>query len=799
MQIAQVIVDVPTRQTNSSYSYLIPNELSDQIKLGMRVVVPFGKRHITGFVVGIDNSTEFNGKLKEIISLIDLIPQLNSELLKLSDWLASETYSFKINCLQTMLPGSLHVKTKKVIKALSGEVVEKYPKIFNGNNEIEYNSDQLSTEDISIILDLQKQNKISVNYELLQNAKPMMVNVIKNKLSNEELKSKVNEIRKNAVSQLKLLDLLQSNPNQELMVSKVIKMGITMDAINNFVKKGWLDKYLVQKQRNPFASKAKKTTPFSLNKSQQNAVDHIVKSIENKSDTTFLLEGVTGSGKTEVYLQSIDFALKSGKTALLLVPEITLTPQIVERIRGRFGNEVALQHSSLSDGERFDEWQRINSGQAKVVVGVRSAIFAPLENVGLIIIDEEHDSSYKQGENPRYQTREVAKWRGKYNHCPVVLGSATPSLETRARAHKGLYKLLSLPTRINNQALPEVSIVDMKEEITTHSGGISSALQVAIRKRIDRHEQVILMLNRRGYSNFIMCRDCGFVPQCPNCDITLTMHKDTHTLNCHYCGHRESIPNKCSNCGSKRMRTFGMGSQKLEEEVKNLYPDARVLRMDVDTTRKKGMHEKIINQFGNHEADILVGTQMIAKGLDFPNVTLVGVLNADSALAFPDFRSSERTFELLTQVAGRSGRADKKGEVIIQTYNPDHYAIQLSKIQDYELFYKTEMRVRHLGNYPPYYYTIKLTASSKIETQTMQTMFSVFNFLKKRLSSKAIILGPTPKLITRVNNRYYYQIIIKYQNEPNLKDTLNKLLNGSQKKGKNDIQFSIDNDPIDFM
>lgn len=340
----------------------------------------------------------------------------------------------------------------------------------------------------------------------------------------------------------------------------------------------------------------------------------------------------------------------------MLVPEITLTPQIVGRIRSRFGDQVAMLHSAMSNGERYDEWQRISSGQAKVVVGVRSAIFAPLKNIGLIIMDEEHDGSYKQTDDPRYQTRDVAKWRAAYNHCPVVLGSATPSLESRARAMKGVYHLITLPHRFNNHALPHVTVVDMKREIAHNHSILSKELATLIADRLVKKEQIILMLNRRGYSSFIMCRDCGYVPQCPNCDISLTMHKDTQTLNCHYCGHREPIPTVCPKCHSKRIRHYGVGSQQLEEQVKEQFPNARVLRMDVDTTRKKGSHEAIINQFGAHKADILLGTQMIAKGLDFPDVTLVGVLNADSSLQFPDFRSSERTFELLTQVSGRSGR-----------------------------------------------------------------------------------------------------------------------------------------------
>ena len=799
MQVAQVIVDVPTRQTNSPFSYSIPDHLANQVQPGMRVQVPFGNRKITGFVVGVSNSSSFNGKLKPISDLIDLYPVVDSELLNLAEWLADQTYSFKISCLQTMLPGGMRTKNQKKLIAKNQQVCNQYPEIFQGQPEVEYDRQKFNNQVLAEILKLQKSGDIKVEYDLTHHARPIMRKAYQGQLNQPQINDALKSVRKNAVGQIQLLHMLRKYQNDILLVSKWASLGITSATLKTAEKKGWVASTLKRHVRNPFMRDVAPSHPFKLQPDQQTAVDSIEQAITHQKDQVFLLEGVTGSGKTEVYLQSIAHALELGRTALMLVPEITLTPQIVGRIRSRFGDQVAMLHSAMSAGERYDEWQRINQGKAKVVVGVRSAVFAPLKNVGLIIMDEEHDSSYKQADNPRYQTRDVAKWRAAYNNCPVVLGSATPSLESRARAMKGVYTLLRLPHRINQHALPHVSIIDMKTELAKHHSALSTKLADAIQVRLDKHEQVILLLNRRGYSAFLMCRDCGYVPRCPNCDISLTMHKDTHTLNCHYCGHKEPVPTVCPQCHSKRIRFYGMGSEQLEEQVKDMFPFARVLRMDVDTTRKKGSHEAIIDQFGAHKADILLGTQMIAKGLDFPEVTLVGVLNADSALQFPDFRSSERTFELLTQVSGRSGRADKTGEVIIQTFNPDHYAIQLAKTQDYEKFYATEMRVRHDGKYPPYYYTVKLTGNSSSENQTASEMFGIMNFLKKHLSKKAIILGPTPKTITRINNHYYYQIIIKYRKEPQLKATLDNILVQSQKKQRQGLQIAIDNEPLDFM
>ena len=581
--------------------------------------------------------------------------------------------------------------------------------------------------------------------------------------------------------------------------------GLKAATFNIGAQKGWLKKVPVEVYRTPesegqLPDDHHLAKPLKLNDEQQAAVDQINAAVDQSKSKVFLLEGVTGSGKTEVYLQSIAEALQKGKTALMLVPEISLTPQIVNRVRRRFGSKVAVLHSGLSNGERFDEWRRISRGEAQVVVGARSAIFAPLKNLGIIILDEEHESSYKQDESPRYHAREVAKWRGKYNDAPVVLGSATPSLESRARAMKGVYQLLQLKHRVNKQPLPPIQVVDMRPEIKERGeSNFSRELLVKLTDRLARNEQSILMLNRRGFSSFMMCRDCGEVLKCPNCDISLTLHMDSHTMKCHYCGHEEPIPRFCPNCGSREIRYYGTGTEKVERELNQLIPNARIIRMDVDTTRRKGMHEKLLRQFGQHQSDILLGTQMIAKGLDFPNVTLVGVLNADTGLGLPDFRSSERTFDLLSQVSGRAGRADKKGEVIIQTYNPDHYAIRLAQQNDYEAFFKQEMALRHQASYPPYYFTVRIMASHEDEAVAARAMTQIHQELVKNLMPSTIILGPTPRAIARMKRRYYYQIVIKYKQDQRLHPLLQKILQETQSKGRSDVQISIDPDPQYFM
>lgn len=807
-ELAQVVVDVPTMQTNQPYTYQIPASLADQLQVGMRVAVPFGKgrRQVQGFVVGFTDQTQYQGPLKPIGAVMDLQPVIDTELLALSKWLADQTYSFWISCLYTMLPSMLKAKTKRIVRIIDEVDEQTMFDLFHGKDSIDMAAIQDDPVKVGQLMKLKRAGKVAIDYEVADRAKAKTVTGITPLLSFEQLEDARTSLHPNAHAQDRLLSYLQS------IIGKTVKQKeaerraqLKPGTFNEGVKKGWLKKVPVEVYRHPYSAAnlpddQHLEKPLKLNTEQAGAVHQINAAIDTQAVKTFLLQGVTGSGKTEVYLQTIAEALQQGKTALMLVPEISLTPQIVNRVRRRFGSKVAVLHSGLSNGEQYDEWRRIERGNAQVVVGARSAVFAPLKNLGIIILDEEHETSYKQDDTPRYHAREVAKWRSRYNKAPLVLGSATPSLESRARAMKGVYQLLRLPHRVNQQPLPPIDVVDMRPEIKRRGeSNFSLPLLNALRIRLQRGEQSILMLNRRGFSSFMMCRDCGTVLKCPNCDISLTLHMDTRTMKCHYCGHEEPIPQVCPHCHSRHIRYYGTGTEKVENELHQLLPEARIIRMDVDTTRRKGMHEKLLWQFGHHQADILLGTQMIAKGLDFPDVTLVGVLNADTGLGLPDFRASEHTFDLLSQVSGRAGRANKPGQVIIQTFNPDHYAIKDAQAHDYERFFRQEMQLRHQAGYPPYYFTVRLMASHPEEAQAARAMAKIRQELAAGLAPSTIVLGPTPRAIARMKRRYYYQIVIKYKKDPHLHALLQKILEETQSKGFKAVQVSIDPDPQYFM
>lgn len=797
--LAEIIVDVPTMQVDQPYTYLIPPQWQDIIEIGMRVEVPFGTRHVQGFVVDLIDAAakEPSLQLKPIVRLMDLSPVLNQEMLLLADYMQEQSFAFKISCLQTMLPSMLKASYQKKIVLLEPEHEAK-ERYFSQQTVLDYEEAE-GKGWLSELKKLRDQKIVDIQYVVQGKEKIKKRREVVCQQSKEQLRALRETVRKNALRQQQLLTLLMENPRQTIDFYK--EQGITTVHLNEAQKQGWLTFEMVEVYRDPYAHRTfSKTEPLALNKEQRICVDAILESANGPSET-FLLEGITGSGKTEVYLQVISEVLSQGKTAMMLVPEIALTPQMVERFKQRFGESVAVLHSGLSAGEKYDEWRKIERKEAQVVVGARSAIFAPLDAIGVIIVDEEHETTYKQEEMPRYHARDLAIWRGRYHQCPVVLGSATPSLESRARVQKHHYRHLLLTQRANPMAqLPQVEVVDLKEEYAQKNmSTFSRILQEKIQDRLEKEEQVVLLLNRRGYSSFMMCRDCGYVLPCPNCDISLTLHMDTKKMRCHYCGHEEAIPQKCPSCHRNKIRYYGTGTQKVEEELQQLFPSAKILRMDVDTTRKKGAHEKMLQEFGEKKANILLGTQMIAKGLDFPDVTLVGVLNADTALNLPDFRASERTFQLLTQVSGRAGRAEKAGEVVIQTFNPEHHAIYLAKKQDYEQFYRQEMFLRHQSGYPPYYFTVKITCSHQEEQVAAKRMFEISEQLKVVLSPTSILLGPVPANIARTKNRYHYQLLIKYKKEPQLQTLLRQILEDSQMDQRQGLYVSIDNEPLQFV
>ena len=722
---AEVLIEYSAKSIDKTFTYKIPKTLQGVIKVGMKVLVPFGPKTINGFVTNIINNYQDSYELKEIVDIVDKYFCLNDELMQLGAYLQSKTLCTKITAYQTMLPSSLKVKEQK--------------------------------NDYSKYLTYIELNKS---------------------------KSEVNEYIMNNPRRKKQIDILQRLLNE----NKILKTNLSSSAISQL-----LDENIIKITREQIyrLNKDKKNIDnITFSKDQQNALA----SIDLNSEETYLLHGVTGSGKTEVYIELIKRVVSLGKKAIMLVPEISLTAQIVNKFYDHFGNDVAIFHSGLSNGEKYDEYLKILRDEVHIVVGTRSAIFTPLTNLGLIIIDEEHSETYKQDTTPRYHSLDMASFRSKYNHIPIVLGSATPSLESMARALKGIYKYVEMPNRVGKAVLPKIEIVDMSEEMKRRNTIFSTSLKTKIQDRLNKQEQVILLLNRRGYSTIISCKACGYTYKCPHCDITLTYHKTSNNLRCHYCGYTIFKGDECPECHEKSLADYGLGTEKLEHEIKNIFPSSHVIRMDADTTSNKGAHEDIINRFKNHEYDILLGTQMISKGLNFPLVTLVGVINADATLNIPDFRSGERTFALLSQVSGRAGRNELPGEVILQTFNPDNFTLKCVQENNYKKFYNYEMTNRHKLDYPPYYYLTSIKIASKDYELASKEIIKVKKYLEKNLNKETIILGPTTASMFKINNIYRFQIILKYKKDSNLTKSLKELDEIYMLNNK--VNLEIDNNPL---
>lgn len=797
----KVIVDIPAAQVNRPFDYQVPEAYQDSLQLGMRVQVPFGNRQLLGFVVGIHHTSDFKGTLKPITTVLDYESFINEELLDLSEHLAQTLHAFRINVLQAMLPAMLKVKYQNIFLIHQPQALSDYQVPSDWLNQSQLDKDQveaqLSRKQIKQLLD---QGVLELVYQVQDQTTTKTQTMIELAMPAEAIQQVIQELpaRSQKVAQL-LTYLLESGQRQWEQQALLAASQVSASSLKTALKHGYIKSQKVSVYRDPLAHlEVEQSQSRTLTKAQEAVYEQVAQALEAHQDQTFLLEGVTGSGKTEVYLQLMAKASQMGRGAILLVPEIALTPQMVRQVKSRFQTGVAVLHSGLTNSQKYDEWRRIIRGQATIVVGARSSIFAPIRDLGLVIIDEEHETTYKQSDTPRYHAREVAIWRCHYHQAPLLLGSATPSLESRSRAQVGRYQHLRLPERVNGRPLPPVTLVDMtKEMVQQTTDELSSVLKDKIADRLAKGQQIVLLLNRRGYASYMLCRECGQVIQCPRCDISLTYHKHEHRLKCHYCDYQSPVPDRCPNCHSDYLRTFGLGTQKIEELLNQHFPDARVIRMDMDTTRKKGQHEALLDRFRRHEADILLGTQMIAKGLDFENVTLVGVINADTALNLPDFRAGEKTFQLLTQVAGRTGRGRFEGEVLIQTYNPDHYVMQLAQQHDYESFFYYEMKRRHLGHYPPYFYTTLITISSKYQAKAQAMSHQVKQAL---LASGAAIeiLGPSQGAIARINERYYFQLLLKYKDGQVIKESLGTILDQSQLEAKQGIYITIDHEPLFF-
>ena len=760
---ALVIVDVPAKQVNKPYTYLVPKEFESTIERGCRVLVPFGVRTVLGFVVDLVDEVN-NDNLKEIDSLLDLVPILSSEMLELSKKIAIETSSFLISVLKAMIPNSLSVKYNKTLKKINDIETMQIAKYFT-SDEIDYN--KIDVKDFNFLKYEIKNKNIEVIYNCERKDKvkeDAYVKIIKYAFLKEE-------------KQQEILDFLLDRKE----VKKSELKDFSISSLKTLEKNGFVEIYYKEVYRDVKDVIGEQKVVESLNEEQM----EVYNKVDLYNNKTYLLYGVTGSGKTEVYINLILDCLDMGKSAIFLVPEISLTPQMASRVKARI-KDCAVFHSAMSDGERYDEWRKIYRGEVKVVVGARSAIFAPLKNIGLIVIDEEHEHTYKQDTNPRYNAKNVARMRADYHNCPLILGSATPSIESFYKAMNNEYELLRLPHRANNSVLPNMHIINMANELSFGNRTMfSNTLHNMISDRLDKNEQVMLLINKRGYSSFIMCRSCGESIKCPNCDVTLTYHKSTDKLVCHYCGFKKDKPTNCPKCNSAMIKEVGLGSEQVEEAVRRTF-NTEVIRMDSDTTTKKGSHAALIKDFQDQKASVLVGTQMISKGLDFPNVTLVGILLADITLNMPDYRNSERTYDLIMQVAGRAGRRNIKGDVVVQSYNTSHYAIELTKFNNYEVFYKKEIESRQISNQPPFVYLTQIV----IEDTDYKKAYSRANIIKKRIQELlplAVIIGPASANIARVNNNFRVQITVKNKNT---NYELFKVLEENQ-----DINIYIDHDP----
>ena len=747
--IAEVIIQSNAKDLNRVFDYKIPTEYEENALelIGARVLVSFARRKELeeGYIVNIKESTEY--EVKEIAKVEE--KYLNNEKIELANWMSKRYFCNIADCLKLMLPPG---STRKV----SNRVKEK-----------------------------------SVNFVTL-------------KKDEDEIEFDIETGKLKSAKQIRILKFLLENGDALISDIEMFADG-SRAIVNTLCKNGYTEIIEKKIERNPFEFKEiERTTKLTLTEEQANAFRTVCDSMDDMLFSEFLLYGVTGSGKTEVYLQLIEKALNEHKSSVLLVPEISLTPQTVNRFIARFGKEnIAVLHSKLSIGERYDEWNKINDGRAKIVIGARSAIFAPVKDLGLIIIDEEHDSSYKSEMTPKYDAKEVARFMCKEANVPLLLGSATPDIDTFYRAKNEAIMLLELKNRANNASLPDIEIVDLREELAKgNKSMISTRLYEEIQKNLNDKKQTILYLNRRGFSTFVMCRNCGYTVKCKNCNINLTYHSNTNKLKCHYCGYEEKLVTKCPSCGSEQIRYFGTGTQKLEYEINKLFPKASTIRMDIDTVSKKNSHEQILEKFKNDNIDILIGTQMVVKGHHFPNVTLVGVIAADGSLNIDDFRANERTFQILTQVAGRAGRGEDKGRVIIQTYNPDNFSIECAKKQDYNLFYNTEISLRKQLKYPPFCDIILIGFTSVIEKEVAKVAGKIHEYLKNRVLKEnlgIILYKALPSPIDKIKNKYRWRILIKCKFGEEITDLINDVLEEFQKTKSKSTKITIDLNPNNMM
>jgi primosomal protein N' (replication factor Y) len=825
---AQVTLPLPLSEP---FTYRIPSRLEGKLDLGFRVLVPLKNRIVTGFVVGLSATSNISG-VKDITDLLDPYPLFSGEMLELTKWVSDYYLCSWGEALRAALPSELMLKSEMYVRrtwkderakmpAEPGKATSKRQKkilevLADGTErKLSWLSRMLKARGLyADLYDLSKKGEIEIDERLgkpgvqVQHEKTVRLKDFDGSTENTELlQSAISSLKKRSSGQARCLAILLQNKGELTWKELTGRHRIGASSLTTLEKKGLVEFGQVEKIReSDWGLDLPEMQPVSLTEEQADALGKIKDALSKGRCSPFLIHGVTGSGKTQVYIEAIKEVIRSGKQALVLVPEISLTPQIISRFKANFGQKVGCLHSRMSAGERFDTWRRIRQGELPIAVGARSAIFSPFENLGLIVADEEHVASYKQDDPaPRYNARDVAVMRGKLNNAVVILGSATPSLESYYNAQAGKYTLCQLTERVEKQRLPQVKIVDLSQERSKGRRNLLSGdLQSLLRERVDKGEQVLLFLNRRGFSTFVKCEDCGHVEKCPRCDITLTFHRTDFSLRCHYCDYQKKAPDSCPSCHGFRFTYRGAGTQKIEDELKRDFPSASMQRMDLDTTMKKGAHRKLLADFGKKKFGILVGTQMITKGLDFPDVTLVGVVSADMGLDLPDFRSKERTFQLLTQVAGRAGRGDREGEVVVQTYYPEERTVKLAASHDFEEFYKTELEQRRELGYPPFNHLILLDFSGRTSKAVTEGARKFASRLARKAGSQATrrmqILGPAPAPLPKIKNQFRWQLLIKTKSIIATTRLIRSLLEEERaSKQKPAVRITVDVDPVDML
>ena len=812
----QVLIDNYASQLDRLFTYIIDENFIDIAKEGMRVVVPFGKgnKPIKGLLIAIDDQFNHDYELKNILDVLDDKPIISKELLDLGYWMKEEYLCTYLEALQPILPPGDYKQVNTFVELID----EDYNSIHHEEKQI---IDYLKQKDAVLLMDLKKDLKLPYINQYLNRLEDLaiiettidIVTTVKKKKerwvrlnpNGQDMDEIYHRIGKRASKQIAIAKHLYDNG--DMVLNQLIKeLKTTLSTVKALEEKDIVQFYHKELYRDPIKKLIPKYHKHILNQEQSKVFHRILSSVNGeKKDNKFMVHGVTGSGKTEIYLQLVEEMLKRGKDSIVLVPEISLTPQTIDRFVGRFGDNVAILHSRLSQGERFDQWRSIKKGRVKIVVGARSAVFAPFKDLGLIIIDEEHESTYKSSQNPKYNTIEVAGKRADVEGAYLLLGTATPSLETYYKSLKKDITLLELKDRANKQIMPNIKLIDMREELKNGNKSMFSLeLQNQIQKSLDDQKQIILFLNRRGFSTFVSCRECGYVVKCQQCEISMTYYKNVNKMRCNYCGVTENVPHTCPVCNSRYIKYFGIGTEKVEELVQEMFPQANIVRMDGDTTIKKGSYDRILSDMKNKKIDILIGTQMISKGLDFENVVLVGIIAADTTLNLPDYKSPEKTFQLVTQVAGRAGRGDTEGNVVLQTYNPQHYSIIHATKQDYEGFYNTEIKLREEFLYPPFIHLINILIYGENQQKVGKLSKEIYNIIGKEIYNiyqsayRDYIIGPYPAPLEKIKKNYRYQIILKVEDvyKEELKELIYRVCIKNENNLKfDDIKISIDINP----